>query len=699
MLSVDDEAIDITDKGDILVKRTCTHPYEPSFRDNGDGTHTIYCGICNTVHFANTSHDEMTLPGYEATCTESGLTDGVYCVYCSAIIVKQEEIPVTGHNYVDGYCTGCGIGQPFKITFVDENGKPISEQEVTFGEMPEIPADPTKPQEGCTAYVFEGWDSEIVPVDGEKTYTAIYTETEAHDWLPANCVTPETCNRCGKIDNPDVLGDHEAGDPVENILRVPTCMGDGEKEVFTCCVHCSEELSKEIVSIPSDGKHVYENDVCVGCGEEWAYKTVYFQNNWLWSDVMVYYFGQAEDEPDILWRGVAMTWAANDGTYDIYSARIPASATSVIFSGIKNNGTGGIDQSPDISDVQTDVCYYMKWDGVNTYGSFPYDPEPKVTLKYPTLAFYYEIYYNIYYSLENADVLMANMGLLIFDSALADGTIDDAIENIEGVYREDNGYMVSSYGIPAKKMGDTIYFKAYAKLADGSYIYSELKSYSAVEYANDRLANSDNAKTKALCVALLNYGAAAQTYFGYNTDNLMNAHLTQEQQALVEAYRSDMVAPVGTVDSAKVGDFVANGGFGVKYPSVNFDGYFSIYYNFQVTEPVDGDVTLYYWTRSTYENVDVLTVDNAHNGYPMEEANGGFYRNSVGSIAAKELDDTIYVAAVYESGGVTYCTGVLAYSLGAYCVDRAENGSENMQALAAATAVYGYYAKQYFAAT
>jgi hypothetical protein len=70
----------------------------------------------------------------------------------------------------------------------------------------------------------------------------------------------------------------------------------------------------------------------------------------------------------------------------------------------------------------------------------------------------------------------------------------------------------------------------------------------------------------------------------------------------------------------------------------------------------------------------------------------------VKGIAAKMLDQTYYVAGVYtDAEGNTHCTGVIAYSLSKYCMNNAKPGKP-MQALAAATAMYGYYAGEYFAA-
>ena len=54
------------------------------------------------------SHIEIAVPGKDATCTETGLTEGKKCSVCDIAILAQTTIPVSEHNYVDGTCTGCG---------------------------------------------------------------------------------------------------------------------------------------------------------------------------------------------------------------------------------------------------------------------------------------------------------------------------------------------------------------------------------------------------------------------------------------------------------------------------------------------------------------------------------------------------------------------------------------------------------------
>ena len=61
-------------------------------------------------------------------------------------------------------------------------------------------------------------------------------------------------------------------------------------------------------------------------------------------------------------------------------------------------------------------------------------------------------------------------------------------------------------------------------------------------------------------------------------------------------------------------------------------------------------------------------------------------------IAAKDMDETVYVAAAYTFNGTTYYSSVISYSLGKYC----ETIATDADSIGAATAVYGYYAKAYF---
>jgi hypothetical protein len=109
----------------------------------------------------------------------------------------------------------------------------------------------------------------------------------------------------------------------------------------------------------------------------------------------------------------------------------------------------------------------------------------------------------------------------------------------------------------------------------------------------------------------------------------------------------------------------------------------------------DGDITLYYWNAASYNKAGVLTAANATGSLKMSGSGTGEYRADITGIAAKSLSDAVYVAAVYENNGTTWTSGVLGYSIGAYCASQASKGGD-VAALAKATAVYGYHAKQYF---
>jgi hypothetical protein len=285
--------------------------------------------------------------------------------------------------------------------------------------------------------------------------------------------------------------------------------------------------------------------------------------------------------------------------------------------------------------------------------------------------------------------------MLVFDTNPGSADISKADEVYSGSAFNGTYYHNTTSGIPAKEMGDNRYYAAYAKLTDGSTVYSPLYQYSPKKYATNKLANSTDTKLKALCVAMLNYGAAAQEYFGYKTGSLMNADLTAAQKSLVVAYNSGYFAGAVAADESKTANFTRTStGFKSRSASVSFDGAFAINYYFTPNVTVKGNMTLYIWDPATYASVGTLTAANATSAVTMTPGTDGSYWAQASGIPAKGLDKTYYVAGVYrDATGNRYCTGVIAYSLSKYCIN---NANGNMGALAQATAMYGYYAANYF---
>jgi hypothetical protein len=255
-------------------------------------------------------------------------------------------------------------------------------------------------------------------------------------------------------------------------------------------------------------------------------------------------------------------------------------------------------------------------------------------------------------------------------------------------------------GVPAKNMADLKYMVVYAKQDDGSYVYSKVLTYSARTYCLSSVKNSTNEKMRSLCVALMNYGAAAQEYFASNGDytytELMNVGF-EAYQDLVKPYDASMLnarTPVDPVKAGKLG--TSMNGFTGRSASMSADGSFALNYYFTTSTEVD-KVTFYYWTEAQYNAVGELTFDNASGSIEMiATGSGNTFWASYSGIAAKNMDKSVFACGVYEKDGVTYSTGVISYSLAQYCMSKAAAGTA-FSPFAAATAVYGHYAKIYFA--
>jgi len=113
-------------------------------------------------------------------------------------------------------------------------------------------------------------------------------------------------------------------------------------------------------------------------------------------------------------------------------------------------------------------------------------------------------------------------------------------------------------GLTAKEMGDQIRATLYCVDADGNIFYGPTQADSVKDYLMRGLdlATSTDAK-KTMYVDMLRYGAVAQTYFQYDTENLVDADLTEAHMAY-----ATMETPEA-VDNSK-----AEGGLGTLNTSV-----------------------------------------------------------------------------------------------------------------------------------
>ena len=266
-------------------------------------------------------------------------------------------------------------------------------------------------------------------------------------------------------------------------------------------------------------------------------------------------------------------------------------------------------------------------------------------------------------------------------------------------YEDNTGYHVFTYDdIPAKQMNDTIYSVVYV-LIDGRYFYSDPLEYSVAKCAMAVLnAAGYSAEFKTLAVDMLNYGAAAQSYFGYRTDNLANGSLTSAQKALGTSKNvslTDGKTKYGT-DSEEV-----------KFSSVSLTLESAVWLNYKVSVAqrdgavIDSVVLLYDDEFSGVTDWETRREANELKTAAMT-LDGAIYSGSIQDIVAKELRKPYYaqVRVGYrntENNTVTYAySSVLKFAISDFAYAARQQGSSALKPLSEALMRYGDAAAAYF---
>ena len=520
---------------------------------------------------------------------------------------------------------------------------------------------PTCTATGIKTYTCGGCGAtktEVVPIVNHSYQTEVTAPT-----CTQTGYTTYTCTACGYSYTGDIVPVAEHS--YESVVTAPTCTKGGYT-THTCTVCGDSYTDSEIAALG----HSYESVVtteatctaagvrtytCSACGDTYTEAI----------QATGHSYGEVVTAPTCV----------KDG-YTTYTCSVCGDS----YTGNTVAATG----------VHTYV------DGVCT-GCGAVEVVPTISMSSASLALKDEVQFIGYFKIENIDASTATMGLITYKTQPTEISVETAEEVIPGAVYDSakDRYIGYSQGVPAKEMGDTYYIAAYAQLADGSYVYSGIKEISVKKYAYTMLPLTSDENLQKLLIAMLNYGAEAQLYFGYKTDELVNADLTDAQKNSLNSYSADLMDPIVKADSAKTGNFVyTEAAFSKRSVTVTAGGALALNCRFNPAYTMDGDMTLYYWDAATYNSVDALTLENATGSAKMTVIDEA-YQASVTGIAAKDIDKTIYVVGVYESNGVTYTTGVISYNLNTY-FDALRTALPACQTLCEAAVVYCDYAKLYF---
>ncbi|MBQ7345578.1 MAG: hypothetical protein IJW45_05905 [Oscillospiraceae bacterium] len=172
---------------------------EPTCTEGGYTTYTCECGESYIADkTAALGHTEVIDAAVEATCTETGLTEGKHCSVCGEVLVAQEEIPAAGHNFEDGVCTECGEEEETSVPTTPVKPSWQSWFEKWFGgwgddeeegcehSYTSVVTDPTCTERGYTTHTCQKCGD---------SYTDSYVETIGHDYEDG------VCTQCGATEN------------------------------------------------------------------------------------------------------------------------------------------------------------------------------------------------------------------------------------------------------------------------------------------------------------------------------------------------------------------------------------------------------------------------------------------------------------------------------------------------------------------
>lgn len=286
------------------------------------------------------------------------------------------------------------------------------------------------------------------------------------------------------------------------------------------------------------------------------------------------------------------------------------------------------------------------------------------------------------------------------DSENADSVATKVVITDKTISATDSGrYAYVFDGTPAKCMNNTVRYTCYGIKADGS-VESFVMDYSIRSYLQAQL-NSSDAALRGLVISIANYGAAAQNYFGYNTEELVNSILAEEDREDVIADFSDITLEAVLAPE----DDLPQSEAWIRGVAVSLELLDKV--NIQVGVRTTGVAADHSSVTAVYSLTDTVTGEVQTYTVPFEDwaynASEGRYYISMNQIPAKNLRQTVTLD-IYKDYGKDTQASVYTYKNvqfnGAeyYCARQTgSSASDTLKVLCYSLVRYADAAKVYFA--
>ena len=325
-------------------------------------------------------------------------------------------------------------------------------------------------------------------------------------------------------------------------------------------------------------------------------------------------------------------------------------------------------------------------------------PSGEITDTGRTLSLEGSIYINQYVQItgfEGVDIASSG-GLLIWDHEISEeealfGAKGAVVK--EGLIRVGGEYAQRTDGIAARRYADKLYLRVYLEVADGVYAYGPLKEYSVQKYCENKLSDpGSSAELKAVCAAMLHYGAAAQVYFGdYKPYGYADANILDQYPTA--AWEPGLLTSAAEVPASGIS---ATGDVADKGKSLSLTGAVCVNYYYGA-EFTGGIVTaeLLVWDGVR----GPLTEENVSYRKPLN-LTGSEYAAQTDGIPARKYGDTIYTCAHFvDAQGNDHYSRISAYSPEVYAARKLSDSStpEALREVCRRMVMFGECAENYFA--